>query len=201
MIVVDVETTGIGSKTHSIIQIGAVDFSNPNNRFSFSCRAFDGAKIDEESIKVHGIPMEKILDKTMPSEAEAMVSFVGWAKDVKDITLAGYNTSFDRDFIKDASIRANVNWWHPVFRTIDIHSTAYAKHLELGRAVPLINNHSDINLDVTLEFVGLPKRTGFHDALDDALLEAEAFSRLVYGKSLMIEYKKYDVPPYLIQSN
>ena len=33
MIIVDVETTGIDPEKHSIVSIGAVDFSNPSNEF------------------------------------------------------------------------------------------------------------------------------------------------------------------------
>lgn len=197
MIVVDVETTGIDPKTRSIIQIGALDFDNPDNRFSFSCRAFDGAKLDEGARAVHGISDAEVLDKNKPTEAEAMVSFVGWAKGIKDLTLVGYNTSFDRDFIKEASIRANVTWWNPVFRTIDIHSIVYAKHIELSIPIPLKNNHSDINTDYALEFVGLNKRPGFHDALEDAMLEAEILSRVIFGRNLLEEYKDFPMPKYL----
>lgn len=200
MIVLDTETTGIDPKTRSIIQIGALDFDNPLNQFFFECRAFSGAKIDKEAIAVHGISEKKILDENLPTEAEAIVSFVGWTKNIKDTTLVGENPSFDRDFIKEAAIRAGVGWWNHVVRTVDLHSISYAKHLELGLALPIKNNHSGINLDVTLKLVGLPLRKGFHNALEDAKLEAEAFSRIVGGKNLLSEFKEYKIPKFLLKT-
>ncbi len=39
---------------------------------------------------------------------------------------------------------------------------------------------------------GLP-----HNALTDAKLTAECFSRIVYGKNLLEEFKKFPIPEYL----
>ena len=57
-----------------------------------------------------------------------------------------------------------------------------------------IYNHSALNLDRILEYVGLPTRAEKHNALHDAKLEAEAFSRLFQNKGLLSEYATYPIP-------
>lgn len=40
-----------------------------------------------------------------------------------------------------------------------------------------------------------------HNALEDAKLEAECFSRMAYGRNLLEEYKKFPLPDYLNAQN
>jgi hypothetical protein len=71
------------------------------------------------------------------------------------------------------------------------------------------NYYSGMSLPNVLDFCGIPderlsvegneinKEGKPHNALEDAKLTAECFSRVVYGKSLFSDFKKYDIPLYL----
>jgi DNA polymerase III epsilon subunit-like protein len=53
------------------------------------------------------------------------------------------------------------------------------------------------SLDLALKIVGIPERNGPHNALEDALLTAEAFSRLLGGKGLIKKFSRHRVPEFI----
>lgn len=193
MIIVDIEGTGTEPHLHSMLSIGALDFDNPKNTFYEECRMWDGAKVEDEALAVCGFTREQIVDPKKQSEAVMIKKFIEWASTCKEHTFAGQSVSFDRDFLKYAAIRARQNWPF-AHRTVDLHAVCYFDMIRKGIAIPTKNGHSGLNLDRVLEYVGIPQRTGTHNAFDDAKLEAESFSRLFYRKPLLEEYKKFLIP-------
>lgn len=193
MIVVDVETSGMTPGRHSLLSVGAVDFLNPTRQFYEECRIFEGAHVDKESLEVNGFTENQITDPKKKSDREVVEAFLGWIKESPEHTLAGQNPSFDRDFLQATAFRYHLNW--PLaHRTVDLHSVCYAHMLRQGIELPQGNKRSNLNLERILAYTGLPARTGPHNGLNDAKLEAEAFSRLFYGKTLLEEYRKHDIP-------
>ncbi|KKU78218.1 MAG: Exonuclease RNase T and DNA polymerase III [Parcubacteria group bacterium GW2011_GWA2_47_64] len=196
MIIVDVESTGVDSRLCSLLSVGAVDFNNPGNQFYMECRAFEGSHVEKEALKIAGFSSEQIHDAAKKTDREVVVAFLKWMKGCGEWTLAGQNPSFDRDFLQETAHRYHLDW--PLaHRTIDLHSIAYYEFVRLGKDIPRKNNHSALNLDRILEHVGLRSRDESHNALNDAKLESEAFSRLVYGKNLLTEYSSFPIPPRL----
>ena len=59
---------------------------------------------------------------------------------------------------------------------------------------PQKHNHSALNLDTILVYVGLLEEPKPHNGLRGAKLEAEAFSRLFYDKPLLEEYRSFPIP-------
>lgn len=194
MIFVDVETSGLDSKKCSLLSIGAIDFDNPKNQFYEECRVFSGAHVEREALQVNGFTENDARDFRKKTDEEIVRGFLRWAGTCKEWTFAGQNISFDRDFIKETCHRYHVDWPFAQ-RTIDLHSVVYAELLRIGKGskIPVKNNHSDLNLDKIIELAGLEKRSGIHNGLEDAKLEAEAFSRIIYGKNLLEEYKIFPV--------
>ena len=47
MIVIDIETTGLDPRKHSIVSIGAIDLSNPKRQFYVENQIWEGAEIYE----------------------------------------------------------------------------------------------------------------------------------------------------------
>jgi DNA polymerase III epsilon subunit-like protein len=195
MIVLDVETTGVDFKKNSIVSIGALDFFNPLNQFYAECRVFEDAEITEQALAVNGFTREQVLFTNKYSLEEAVLKYLDWSSNIREKTLAGENPRFDRDFLNASSERYGLK--RIPFRTIDLHTLSYIDHLLKGVEIPLKEGVSDINLDSTLNYVGLPSEPVPHNALTGAKFEAEALSRIIYGKNLLDEFKKFEIPDYL----
>ncbi|MBI5803813.1 3'-5' exonuclease [Candidatus Pacearchaeota archaeon] len=197
MIVVDVETTGLSPWKNSIVSIGAVEFENPKNRFYAECNVWEGAEINQEALNVNGFEEYEIINNPDKlSTKETIQKFIFWTEKIKDKTLAGQNPFFDRDFLSASAKRFEIEWTLGR-RIVDLHSLCYAHHLKIGKGVPLVGDKTDLNNDKILEYVGLPSEPKPHKALTGALMECEAFSRLIYGKNLIEEFSKYEVPEFL----
>lgn len=195
MIVLDVETTGVDFKKNSIISIGALDFFNPSNQFYAECRVFEDAEITEQALAINGFTREQVLFTNKYSLEEGVLKYLDWSSHIKERTIAGENPRFDRDFLNASLERYGLK--RIPFRTIDLHTLSYINHLMKRIEIPLKESVSDINLDSTLNYVGLPPESKPHHALTGAKLEAEAFSRIIYRKGLFEEFEKFEIPDYL----
>ncbi|MEW6062980.1 MAG: 3'-5' exonuclease [Nanoarchaeota archaeon] len=191
MIVVDVETTGIDPKKHSIVSIGAVSFYNPENQFYDECRIWEGAETTEEALNINGFSEEETRNFNKKTLEEAIKKFWGWTDNIKNKIIAGENPNFDRDFLKASAERYGIKWVFG-YRTVDLHSLCYINYLKRK-----LNPPDKLNTDKTLNYVGMPSEPRPHNALTGAKMEAEAFSRIIYGKPLLKEFEKYPVPDFL----
>jgi DNA polymerase-3 subunit epsilon len=198
MIVVDVETSGLDPNKHSILSIGAVDFQRPERSFYGECRAWDGALIQEEALEINGFTVEQATDKNKKTLQELMREFKSWVDESKEITLAGQNPSFDRDFLNNSFWRTDIDFKFAA-RNVDLHSVAYYDHITRGIDIPQKNNHSDLSLDNIAKYAGLTEEPKPHNALNGAKFEAEALSRIIHGKSILPEFNKFEIPKFLKQ--
>jgi DNA polymerase III epsilon subunit-like protein len=197
MLAVDVEATGTEAKEHSIVSVGAVDLENPSRPFFYEeCRAWAGAKMEDEAFAVNGFTREEAQDPKKQSEAELAHKFIIWALEGQEQTFAGQNVSFDRDFLREAAMRAGHTEWPFAHRTIDTHSLCYMHMVKRGVTPPLKEGtrHSGLNLDRILLYCGIPEEPKPHSALTGAKSHAEVVSRLLYGKKLLPEFEQYPVP-------
>jgi len=194
MIVVDMEATGTEPHKHSLLSIGAIDFSNPKNQFYEECRMWEGAHVMDEALKVSGFDAVSIKDPKKQTEKELVTHFLAWAATCQEQTIAGQNPSSDRDFIKYGCERAHINW--PLaYRVIDLHSICYFHHIQKGVTPPTTHKHSALNLNAILAYVGITEpQPKPHNGLTDATLEAECFSRLLYNKVMFEQFEKYPIP-------
>jgi DNA polymerase III epsilon subunit-like protein len=201
MIVIDIETTGTNPRQHAIITIGAIEFENPDNQFYSEAKVWEGAKIDEESLPIHGFSIAEITDKTKESQYILLKSFIDWFASIEDHTPAGLHIGgFDLQFLEIAANRENLAW--PLGkRSVDLHSLVFAHlHVYNRDLYTIKNNHTDIYGNFIQKYCGLPTIPKPHNALTDAKWEAECFSRLLYGKNLLPDYAQYPVPDKLLQS-
>jgi len=196
MIVVDIEATGLDPFRHSIISIGALDFNDPENQFYGECRMWDGSAIDQESLGVIGLSEAEVSDPNKKSLEELIKDFIAWMKAIDERTLAGGNPSFDRDFLSESAKRYNIDWKFG-YRLVDLHSLGFAHHLRRGLEPPKKEGRTHLSVDRILNYTGLPSEPKPHNGLVGAKMEAEAFSRLIYGKSLLKEYAHFPVSDYL----
>ena len=196
MIVVDVETTGTDPSLHSIVSIGAVEFEHPERQFYRECRLFDGAQTEADALAVNGFTLPQITDAAKPTLEQAIGEFIAWCKAAGERTLAGHNTSFDRDFLQSSAERYNLAWRFGN-RVLDIHTMAWAHMVRRGIEPPTRGGRSAISFDTALQYVGMPEEPRPHHGLTGAKLEAEVFSRLLHGRPLLSEFERYPLPAHV----
>lgn len=192
MIIADIEATGIDYTKHSLLSIGAVDFNNPERQFYGECRMWEGASIMSDALVVNGFTKEECIDPKKQTLRELMENFLKWIEECEDKTLGGQNPSFDRDFLNNSFGRSSIGW-HFSYRTLDLNSMAYMDMVRRGIPVQHKNDRADLSLDTILKYVGLPPEPKPHHGLTGARMEAEAFSRILYGKNLLPEFTKYPI--------
>lgn len=195
MIIIDIEASGTEYVKHSIVSLGALDFDNPEHRFYGECRIWDGAHYMEEALAVCGYTVEEITDPTKIPEGELVRQFLEWSQHMGDRTLAGQNVSFDRDYVKAACEREGIAW-DLAHRTIDTHTLCYMHMVKRGLKPPIDLEHrrSALNMDIVMNYCGIPEEPKPHNALTGALSHAEIISRLLYGKKLLPEFEQYEIP-------
>ena len=193
MIVVDVETTGVDPEKHSIVSIGALDFSNPADQLYIECRVWGGATIDPQALAVNGFTEAQVRDAGKISEQEAIEHFVNWLRNKLNHTIAGQNPFFDLSFLLAAARRGKVQI-SLARRIVDLHSLTYGHFLKRGMAVPVENSRTGLDSDTIMKYVGLPAAPKPHKALNGAIWEAEAFSRILYHKPLFEQFQQFPVP-------
>src|SRR3989344_6071317 len=196
MIAVDVEASGIGPDTHSIVSVGAVDMDNPARELYKECSVWEGAHVNDEALAVNGFTKEQITDPTKQSETELVHKFAAWAEMTADRTLAGQSISFDRDIFQAAPLCAQHTAWPFAHRTIDSHSLAWMHMVKRGLSPPIDPEHkrSALNLDAILNYCGIPEEPKPHNALTGAKSHAEVISRLLWDKKLLPEFEQYEIP-------
>jgi DNA polymerase III epsilon subunit-like protein len=195
MLIIDIEASGTHYEKHSIVSLGAIDFTDPTRQFYAECRVWDGAHIMEEALEVNGFSEAQVTDITKMTEAELVTQFMEWSEMCSDRTLTGQNVSFDRDMLKAAVARAGHNWVLP-YRTLDTHTMCYMHMVQRGVTPPMDEQHkrTALNLDAVLNYCGIPEEPDPHNALTGAKCHAEVTSRLLYGRALLPEFAAYPLP-------
>lgn len=196
MIVIDLEMSGIDPERHSILSIGAVDFSNPGNQFYMECRLRSNATYMREALAVNGFKPRHIRDKSKPSLKSMLLEFIKWSEAIEEKTIGGHNVQFDIMFLKH-SFRLYHIKYSVGSRCVDTHALAYAHCARRGAPIPLKYGRSNITSEFVARYCGLPEEPNPHNGLNGARIEAEELSRLMHGKGLLPEYKKFKVPEYL----
>jgi len=198
MIVIDIETSGLDPQTSGLVSIGAVEFENPNNRFYGECYVPQEKDINEDSLPIIGFTSEQLRDTTRQSPYILLKSFIEWMEPVPDRTPAGLHVgSFDLQFLKQLADELNFDW--PLgSRSIDLHTVMYT-YLKMNDPNSyLVNNQrSSITGNFIQKYCGLSTVETPHNALTDALWEAECFARLIQKKNLIKEYGDNEIPSYL----
>ena len=202
MMVFDIETSGTNFYKCGIWQIGALELENPQNTFLQEGRIDDKDKIlnnpgDKKTVyEVTGLKDEDFHDKKKQSQKELLKNFFNWAESVKIKNCICHNPQFDLGFInkKANEYGLKINLPH---RAFDLHTIAALKYYQLHGKFLIKGDHGDMDLTTILNFCGMQDNRRAHNALEDAKLTAECFSRLIYGKNLLKEYSQYKIPAHL----
>jgi len=211
MIVLDIETSGGNPIEHGIWQIGAVDL-NTMEEFLEEGRIDDEDKISEEALMIIGKTEEELRDKNKQSQKELLKNFFKWLEGRRMKNLLCHLPEFDQGFLRYKAIKyfRKDPFWPDFHRAFDLHTIAQVKFFELnGKFLTKEDNNSDMGLGNILKLCGIEderkrlengkisKEGKPHNALEDAKLEAECFSRLMFGKNLFPEFDKFEIPEEL----
>jgi len=204
MIALDIETSGIDFDKCGIWQIGAVDLDNPENIFLEESRidgedfVLNDPNVKKTVFEVIGKTEKQLRDENKQSQKELLHSFFNWVIKINAKNCLCQNPQFDLSFIfsKARKYALNIPLHH---RAFDLHSVAQIKYLELHNKLLIKDKISDMNLTNILNFCGMKDNRGIHNALEDAKLTAECFSRLAYGKILFSAFKEFKIPEYLLK--
>jgi DNA polymerase-3 subunit epsilon len=194
MIVLDLETSSADPFRGSILSIGAVDMARPEYPFYGECQLEDGAHVQPRAMEVNGFTEAQISDPSKPSVRQLLERFLSWYSQAADRTVAGHNVGyFDLRYLEIACVRHGLGHFGLEtgnYRSVDLHTVGYAEFVRRGLPLPTKDGRSNLSLDAILALVGLDPEPKPHHALNGAKLEAEAFSRLLYGKPLFPECAK-----------
>lgn len=209
MIVVDIETSGnFDPIKNGIWQIGAVEFENPENIFLQESRIDDSDNIEKEALIVTGKTEEELRDKSKRSQKQLLKNFFEWVSGIENKTLVAHNTPFDYGFLILRAKKYGLIFPFS-YRTIDLHPMAFLKYFQIKKKLPIEEGKGVMNLPKIIEFCGMVdkriqlkekeivKEGKSHNALEDAKLEAECLSRILYGKGLFKEFKHFPIPENL----
>lgn len=201
MIIFDMEMSGLDIVKCGIWQIGAIELENPSNVF------FQESRIDDEDIvfsepnakktvfDVTGKTEKDFRDKSKQSQKQMLINFFEWAEKIRLNNLAGQNP-WDIAFLNVKARKYGLKMpFH--YRFFDLHSIAQLKFLETNGKFYMKKRISNMGLGNILKFCGILFERKAHNALEDAKLTAECFSRIFYGKNIFAEYSKFKVPEYL----
>ncbi len=79
MIILDIETTGENPLIHGIIDIAAVEFENPSNRFHAECRLEPGDAVDEKALAYNGFVKADLYSPTKEPLECVVKRFSKWS--------------------------------------------------------------------------------------------------------------------------
>jgi len=163
---VDVEASGPIPGEYSLLTIGACDAYEPTRQFSCTLKPITAAFIPE-AMAVTGLSLEVLADTGLEA-LEAMGQFAAWAQSLasagEDLVFVGFNAAFDWSF---------VNYYFHRFlgRNPFGFSALDIKSLYMGAAGCDWSETRSSQMAKALK----PTHTGDHNALHDAIFQAELF--------------------------
>lgn len=216
MIILDIETSGLTGKM-GIWQIGALEFENPENYFLEEARIDDEDEVMEGSLKVIGKTENELRDPHKQSQKQMIENYLNWLGQFKDRLIWGINVGFDVQGIQNKCIKYGLSSQCQKLhghRGMDISNLAQEKHYQIKGYYLLDNNGTNgMGLSNVLKFCGMTderimvdlmgdinKKGKSHGALEDCKLEGECLSRLKFGKNLIPNYSKFQIPKYLLRN-
>lgn len=163
---VDVETAGPIPGEYSLLTIGACAVDDETKTFQAQLKPLNRNALPE-ALQVTGLSLDK-LERDGQAPQEAMAAFARWIadttpKDAKPV-FVGLNAPFDWSFVNYYFIRFSTD--NPFgYTALDI------KALYMGATGCLWGQTGSSHIAKRLH----PKKRGTHDALEDALFQAELF--------------------------
>ncbi|CAJ97171.1 DNA-directed DNA polymerase [Cupriavidus necator] len=164
-VVFDIETTGLDSERHEILEIGAIRVNrNSNNHDTFQVLVKPSRKVPKKITELTGITPEMIEAEGVSLESAVQ----DFAKFAGNLRLVSFNAEFDMAFISKAAGKSSITFANPVSCALKMSRRAWPDR----KSYRLAEIAKDGNLDTS----------DMHRALGDcqraAIVYCAAASRL-----------------------
>ena len=157
----DLETTGLSSRTDTIIEIGAVIMKSGKEIDRFQTFVAPGRKLEQKIIDLTGITDAMLVDA--PSIEEVLPKFLEF---IGDRVLVAHNSDFDTGFIRAACEKMGLTYDYTAADTLILSQN-------------LLPQLSKFKLDVVANALSLPE-FNHHRAADDAAICGMIMARLLH---------------------
>ena len=197
--VLDMEMTGLDSQKCAILSVGIVSYTKKLNEFYREYYPFDDAEIVEAGMAINGFDLTKMEKNSINNPKNVVEDVKAFLMANNCNVIAGQNPSVDRSFINAYAERFGSDFRIPIWM-LDMHSTCLAYMIGKNITVP---RKPDGGLFLTgdsiLEFTGLGSEPKPHNALNGARYEFEALCRIIYGESVLPQFKDCKMPNILLK--
>jgi DNA polymerase-3 subunit epsilon len=173
LVVYDCETTGLNPKKDEILSIGAVKIRGDKILLDEAMHLYlkPSEEISHESITIHHIRHCDLEEALEPRDAiEKFLHFIG------SRTLVGYYLEFDVAMVNKYT-KEYIGIKLPN-KQLEVSALYYDKKIE---AIP--QGNIDLRFDTILADLALP-RLKSHDALNDAVMTAMMYLKIIHSKKL-----------------
>lgn len=177
---VDVETTGLDSKKHDIIQVGYIIDINGEvkEKGSFNCQPFSYENIDKRALEISDTGTDELKTYQSPQLAhknlkQILEKYVDRYDKNDKFSPAGYNVGFDTNFLREFFFKNNDKYYGSLldYHKLDVFSLAFI--LEFKGHLKL-ENYKLVTLAkyFNIEFQA-------HNALEDIRVTREVFYKML----------------------
>ncbi len=180
---IDTETTGTDPSKNGLIQIAAlVEIDGQiKERIAFKVKPFEGDEITDKALEVNGLTREEIREFDAPKDVHVefvaiLSKYIDQYDRLDKFIVAGYNTQFDLDFLREFWSKNGDNYFGSFF---------YHKPIDVDEIVVLINRLKGelpryAKLIDALRRFGIEPPEDLHDAMAD----------IVYTRKLYVAVMK-----------
>lgn len=118
-VIIDVETAGLNAQTDALLEIAAITvkmdengYLVPDQKCHYHIQPFEGANINQDSLKFNGIDIDNPLRGAIPENIAIPEMFKMVRKAMKDqgcqrAVIVAHNAAFDQGFLQAAAKRIN----------------------------------------------------------------------------------------------
>ncbi|EEV24626.1 ribonuclease T [Actinobacillus minor 202] len=118
-VIIDVETAGLNAQTDALLEIAAITvkmdengYLVPDQKCHYHIQPFEGANINQDSLKFNGIDIDNPLRGAVPENIAIPEMFKMVRKAMKDqgcqrAVIVAHNAAFDQGFLQAAAKRIN----------------------------------------------------------------------------------------------
>jgi len=190
MIFLDLKTSGPNPEKHGILSFAVVDSKRAETGSreyykSYKLELGRDKRMESGYLEMYGFEERDVRNPSQTKKPKKVLKeLVEWMQKASEDNLAGLNLEKKLKFLKKAMQENDIVWPFNE-QYIDLFTTAINAYKIERVEVPKKGKGIDLSFDQILWSVGLERVEEIPSALEDAMLEAEAYFRLVYGKNLI----------------